>query len=100
MKNRAVLLVALFAQCAAWGCSGGGSSSGGRSHQPDAVWPDGEGGATSKVPAVVKTGRVVFESEKGESCCLELDPGTIWGGGDVAGQPLNVVGEERGSLGF
>lgn len=45
-----------------------------------AVWPDGEGGVTSSVPPVVETGRVVFESETGESCCVELDPGTIWGG--------------------
>ena len=81
LRSKAIVSVSLLVQLVVWGCSGGGgSSSGGGGTTADAVWPDGEGGFTSQVPAVVETGRVVFESETGESCCVELDPGVIWGG--------------------
>ncbi len=63
------------------GASGGGGGGGGGSNGMGGInWPS-RGGETSKqLPPVVKTGRVVFESQSGESCCVAVDASVLSGG--------------------
>lgn len=43
------------------------------------MWPSSEGTPSRSLPPAVETGRVVFESESGESCCVAIDPTLISG---------------------
>lgn len=43
------------------------------------MWPMRGGGETSELPPSVVTGRVVFESQSGESCCVAVDPSILSG---------------------
>lgn len=52
---------------------------GGNGGGDDVVWPDREGGMSTALPPVVQRGRVVFESESGEACCVALDPTLLSG---------------------
>lgn len=65
-----------------YGCGGSGSSSGGGGTQMDQImWPSRGGGETSQLPPAVETGRVVFQSQSGESCCVAVDPSLLSGSG-------------------
>jgi hypothetical protein len=44
------------------------------------LWPLRGGGTTKQVPPSVQIGRVVFESQSGESCCTAVNPPVLSGG--------------------
>jgi hypothetical protein len=58
------------------GSMGGGNGGGGGS---DVIWPERGGGTSTALPVIVRTGRIVFQSESGEACCVALDPVLISG---------------------
>jgi len=43
------------------------------------VWPNPEGTPSRSLPPAVVTGRIVFESQSGEACCVAIDPALISG---------------------
>ncbi|MGH7788652.1 MAG: hypothetical protein ACRERC_17405 [Candidatus Binatia bacterium] len=63
------------------GCGGSGSSTGGGGGGDDITWPDRGGGESTELPAAVQTGRVVFVSASGETCCVAVDPEMLAGSG-------------------
>ncbi|MGE0517499.1 MAG: hypothetical protein AB7P78_00670 [Candidatus Binatia bacterium] len=69
-------LALLAGGCGPSGGSGGGGDDddGGGVDANSVVWPERGGGTTTNLPAVVMTGRVVFRSESGETCCVAVDP--------------------------
>jgi len=70
-RHAGLALVALLAAA----CGGsGGSGGGGGVDAPGVMWPDRGGGTSDELPAAVVTGRVVFESASGETCCVAVDP--------------------------
>jgi hypothetical protein len=75
-RNRGIVMLALLAPLVWWGCSSG-SSSGGGSASGGTEWPDRDGGVSGEFPAVVETGRIVFQSETGEACCVAVDPAQL-----------------------
>src|SRR6516164_9159583 len=96
--ERAIMGLALLALVAAYGCGGGSSSSGGGGSATPTpggatptpgggggmgggiMWPLRGGGTTKQVPPSVQIGRVVFESQSGESCCTAVNPPVLSGG--------------------
>jgi hypothetical protein len=52
---------------------------GGNGGNGDVVWPDRDGGTSTALPAVVRTGRIIFQSESGEACCVALNPSVLSG---------------------
>jgi hypothetical protein len=44
------------------------------------VWPSRGETPSAQLPPAVQTGRIVFESQSGESCCVAVDPKLISGG--------------------
>jgi hypothetical protein len=78
--ERAIVGLTLLALLGAAGCGGGGSSSGGGSNGMTGItWPMRDGEPSSTLPPSVETGRVVFESQSGESCCVAVDPSLLSG---------------------
>jgi hypothetical protein len=71
----------LLALLGAAGCGGGGSSSsGGGSNGMNGIsWPSRDGEPTDTLPPSVQTGRIVFESQSGEACCVAVDPEILSG---------------------
>jgi hypothetical protein len=69
------ILVTLLAA----GCGGGSSGGGGNGGMDDITWPSRDGEPTTMLPPSVKTGRVVFSSQSGESCCVAVDPSILSG---------------------
>lgn len=77
--SRAAVIGALVGLAA---CGGGGRGSvTGNTGGSDVVWPDRDGGTSTELPAIVQVGRIVFESESGESCCIAVDPTLLSGEG-------------------
>ena len=61
--------------------SGGRGAVGGGDGGGEVVWPEPEGGTSTDLPPVVRAGRIVFESESGEACCVAVDPELLSGSG-------------------
>ena len=55
------------------GCLSAGSGTG-SVDSVGVLWPERGGGTSEDLPPVVMIGRIVFESETGEACCLAGDP--------------------------
>ena len=55
------------------GCLSAGSGTG-SVDSVGVLWPERGGGTSEDLPPVVMIGRIVFESETGEACCLAVDP--------------------------
>jgi hypothetical protein len=73
-----LILITLLAVC---GCGGGSSSSGGGGggSMNEVTWPSRDGGTTTMLPPAIETGRVVFQSAAGESCCVAVNPSLLSG---------------------
>lgn len=76
-----VVLAASLCVLAACGSGGRGSMGGGNGGSGEVVWPEREGGTSTDLPPVVRAGRIVFESESGEACCVAVDPTLLSGSG-------------------
>jgi hypothetical protein len=80
VQSRLWLLgLALLAVLGQYACGGGGGGSSGTAGGGGIEWPSRGETPSSSLPPAVVTGRVVFESASGESCCVAVDPSLLSG---------------------
>lgn len=78
---RVLSVVLSLGLCVLAACGSGdrGSVGGGNGGGGEVTWPEREGGSSTALPPVVRSGRIVFESESGETCCIAVDPTLLSG---------------------
>ncbi len=86
----AVLLLVLLSACGGGSSGSNSGNNGGQMGSGPPEWPDSGGGTTTERPPSVHTGRVVFRSATGETCCVAVDPNTLTGTA-ANGQSLLVL---------